>query len=92
MVRLKVGDKVLYNQKEHAIIVKDISQAWLGSYEYEIQFIDSGAKKRAKIGELELIAFALPTMRGKTSNGCTCGAWATSYPNIHSDWCIKHRK
>ena len=26
------------------------------------------------------------------TGGCSCGAWATTEPNCHSYWCIKHGK
>lgn len=35
-------------------------------------------------------AEALPT--GNKSNGCTCGAYITSFPDFHYDWCPKWKK
>lgn len=29
---------------------------------------------------------------GNKSNGCTCGAYITSFPDFHYDWCPKWKK
>ncbi len=84
----KIGDEVTYSYSKGIYkVINRFTDAW-GSTRYTIQ---KGEGMELEAFEIELTLHLPEGKPIQLSNGCTCGAWISSWPEDHMHFCDKFK-
>lgn len=92
MTKFDIGQHVIVNSTGKTGVVEaiyDNGYIGYGTYdgvEYAVRFDDGSGVSTLTEGSLERVK-----KDEVKANKCTCGAWITSFSQIHSPWCPQYK-